>query len=333
MQFLADTLANPEHLEPSFFELESGVRMEFLKTGILRIRPAENAEPKAERRVLISCGIHGNETAPMEIVDQLVSEICTGDLPVAEELLFVIGNPPAANSAERFVDENLNRLFSGKHRQSTTSEAARAALLEQQSHDFFANTDLSCLHYDLHTAIRDSEFEKFVVCPFLHERDWSIEQLAFLEACGIQAALLSNQPAATYSYFTAHQFGADSFTVELGKVRKFGDNDLSSFAKVFDGLRRVISGNEAFSQSPETLQVFEVIEEVIKRTDAFQLHIDSDANNFTELKQGALLASDQDYQYRTQSDGERFVFPISNVPCGQRAMLVIAPTTLSLTKP
>ena len=65
-----------------------------------------------------------------------------------------------------------------------------------------------------------------------------------------------------------------------------------------------------------------------KRSDALQLHIADDAKNFTEYPVNSLLASDVDYEYRTQVDGERFVFPIKNVPCGQRAMLVVAPTRL-----
>jgi len=56
------------------------------------------------------------------------------------------------------------------------------------------------LHYDLHTAIRSSEIEKFAVYPYLHTRSWSKQQLAFLESCDIEAVLLSNQPAGTFSW-------------------------------------------------------------------------------------------------------------------------------------
>jgi len=326
MSFLSHTLANPEHTEPHSVQLDNGVRLEFLHTGILRIQPATSAN----RRILISCGIHGNETAPMEIVDQLFGEIKAGTLHVAEELLLIIGNPSAANLALRFEHENLNRLFSGRHNNSDNPEAKRAALIEQVTRKFFTDSDLPCLHYDLHTAIRGSQIEKFAVYPYLHGREWSVAQLGFLESCGLGAVLLSNQPAGTFSYYTSHEFAAHSFTLELGKVRKFGENDLSNFTLVIEGLRRLISGSETFSQSPETIQVFEVVEEVIKRTGKFRLHVEADAKNFTEFKQGALLASDKDYEYRTRSDGERFVFPISNVPCGERAMLVIAPVTLTV---
>ncbi len=327
MRFLEHTLSHPVHAKPQSLVLSNGVSVTLIDTGLLRISPPE----PANQRVLISCGIHGNETAPMEIVDHLFQEIQSGKLAVVSDVLFIIGNPPAANRAERFIDENLNRLFSGKHETSTTAEAKRASLIEQVTRTFFSGQPTRRLHYDLHTAIRGSKLDKFAVYPYLHQRKWSLTQLAFLESCGIEGVLFSNQPSGTYSYFTSNEFGAHSFTLELGKVRKFGDNDLSNFSAVFDGLKRLISGNESFQEMPRTIQTFSVVEEVIKRTEAFQLHIDDNAENFTEFCQGTLLASDVGYEYRTHCDGERFVFPISNVPCGQRAMLVVAPTSIPFT--
>ena len=140
--------------------------------------------------------------------------------------------------------------------------------------------------------------------------------------------MLSNKPAGTFSYFTSNSFAADSFTVELGKVRKFGDNDMSNFEKTIQGLRDLIAGNESFVDEPNKIQVFSVVEEVIKRSDNFKFHFSDDAKNFTAFPKGHVLASDTEYEYRTKQDGERFVFPIANVPIGQRAMLVVAPTTL-----
>ncbi len=324
MSFLKTTLANPVSAEPSSLQLENGVKLELLETGILRVSPAQ----QGDYRIVISCGIHGNETAPIEMVEQLFSEINSGQLTVTNELLLIIGNPPAANQAVRFVDENLNRLFSGKHQSSSTQEAKRAKLIEDHVTEFYQQGDEPRLHYDLHTAIRGSELEKFAVYPYLHDRDWSTTQIAFLERCGLEAILLSSKPSGTFSYYTSTQFAADSFTVELGRVRKFGDNDMNNFADAMQGLRELISGQYHFSGDIKSIQVFSVVEEVIKQSEALKLHIAVDAKNFTAFPKGSLLASDEGYEYRTQQDGERFVFPISNIPIGQRAMLVVAPTIL-----
>lgn len=325
MSFLAETLANEFSADAHCKILSDGTSLDFIDTGVLRIKPSQ----QADYRVVISCGIHGNETAPIEMVEQLFQEIVAETLAVKTELLLIIGNPPAANKAERFIDENLNRLFSGKHEHSTTLEARRAGLLEHVVTDFYNEGDEHRLHYDLHTAIRGSEFERFAVYPFLHDREWSKPQIAFLERCGLEAVLLSNQPAGTFSYFTSRSFQADSFTVELGKVRQFGDNDMANFEDAMQGLRELISGHESFKSVPKNIQTFEVVEEVIKRSNEFKLHFLPDAKNFTAFPKGAVLASDRHYQYRTQQDGERFVFPIANVPVGQRAMLVVAPINIS----
>jgi len=324
MSFLKVSLDNPISAEPHSLTLANGVRFEFLETGVLRVSPAENGD----YRIVISCGVHGNETAPIEIVEQLFTEIKSGDLVVKHELLLIIGNPPAAIQAKRFIEENLNRLFSGKHASSSTLEATRARLIEHYVDEFYAQGNETRLHYDLPTAIRGSEFEKFAVYPYLHKRQWSKSQLAFLEHCGLQAILLSSKPAGTFSYFTSHDYGADSFTIELGKVRKFGENDMSCFSSAIQGLRDLISGREQFRRQPRDIKVFAVVEEVIKRSEAFRLHFADDAKNFSSFPKGYLLASDVNYEYRTQQDDERFVFPITNVPPGQRAMLVVAPTKL-----
>ncbi len=329
MWFLQTTLDNPKALKPTKVEGSLDTHLEWWDTGVLYVKASERSKSKSlnksNQRVVISSGIHGNETAPIEIVDKLVEDILTGDLKVAVDCLFIIGNPPAVIQESRFVEENLNRLFSGKHASSSNQESDRAAALESYIERFFNLGSEQLYHYDLHTAIRGSELEKFAVYPYLHDRSVSDFQLGFLEKCGIQAVLLSNQPSGTFSYFSSKHFRAHAFTIELGKVRRFGENEMAKFTEIDAGLRNLISGLESFQDQPQEIQVFEVIEEVIKQTDNFKLHIEPDAKNFTEFQAGALLASDTNYEYRTKRDGERFVFPISNVPCGQRAMLVVAP--------
>lgn len=324
--FVGHSLAHQFDAPCGNAELANGTRLELWDSGILRCIPAE---PETDYRVLLSCGIHGNETAPMEIVDQLIADICSGSLEIQNHVLFVLGNPPAAKQAKRFVDENLNRLFSGAHQQFTRSiEGRRAAAIEKYVARFFDAGSEHRLHYDLHTAIRGSEFEKFAVYPYREDQAWSESQLGFLEKCGLSAVLLSNKPSTTFSYFTAKQYSADAFTVELGSVAKFGENDMSRFIEAQHALAGLLRGDEKFSYRAQQLQVFAVIEEVIKRSESFVLHFPEDAKNFTAFPAGTVLASDEAYEYKTKTDGERFVFPIKNVPPGNRAMLVVAPTTL-----
>lgn len=327
MSFLQTTLSGNFDQSERLTILGDGTEIRWIENGVLRVSP--KTEIKSSNQLIISSGVHGNETAPMEIVDAIVSDIYSGALSVKTEVLFIIGNPEAARNQQRFIDDNLNRLFSGKHEKFDSPEAKRAQVLEKIVGDFYSAVlapDGQRLHYDLHTAIRGSELEKFAVYPYLPDQNWSSAQIGFLEQCGIQAVLLSSQPSGTFSYYTSNEYDAHSFTVELGKVRKFGENDMSRFIAVDHGLRDLISAKESFVNKPNSIKIFAVVEEVIKKTDRFQLHVEDDAKNFTEFPKGVLLASDEGYEYRTRIDGERFVFPISNVPCGQRAMLVVAPT-------
>lgn len=59
--------------------------------------------------------IHGNETAPIEICNQLLSRLLAGELSARHRVLFPFGNPAAMNLGLREVEENTNRLFSGAH--------------------------------------------------------------------------------------------------------------------------------------------------------------------------------------------------------------------------
>ena len=327
MSFLQTTLSGNFDQSERLTILGDGTEIRWIENGVLRVSP--KIEIKSSNQLIISSGVHGNETAPMEIVDAIVSDIYSGALSVKTEVLFIIGNPEAARNQQRFIDDNLNRLFSGKHEKFDSPEAKRAQVLEKIVGDFYSAVlapDGQRLHYDLHTAIRGSELEKFAVYPYLPDQNWSSAQIGFLEQCGIQAVLLSSQPSGTFSYYTSNEYDAHSFTVELGKVRKFGENDMSRFIAVDHGLRDLISAKESFVNKPNSIKIFAVVEEVIKKTDRFQLHVEDDAKNFTEFPKGVLLASDEGYEYRTRIDGERFVFPISNVHCGQRAILVVAPT-------
>ena len=140
-----------------------------LDTGIIVFEPVER---KTTKDIVLSCAVHGNETAPIEICAELVSQLIKGELYLSERVLFLFGNPAAMNIAERFVEENLNRLFSGAHSEGDVQnkERVRAKALEDAVRNFFEQgnsfeqgsiegeeTPRERSHYDLHTAIRGSK--------------------------------------------------------------------------------------------------------------------------------------------------------------------------------
>ncbi len=328
--FLALTLKNPTALTPFEVAFSSGVGF-IEETGILRLEPKQ----KSDINLVLSVGIHGNETGPIELVNQLVKAILEDRLVLNVRLLVIIGNPVSANIAERFCDVNLNRLFSGAWRNHEGIEVPRAQRLEQAVTSFFNESPKGSqrLHYDLHTAIRGSEYEKFVVYPFIGDAAYDKEQLAFLAASGIDAVLLSHQPTTTFSYYSSAVHGAHGFTVELGKVYPFGENDLSRFDSIKHTLTSLISDgffqSDAVQLDNHPMKLFVVQDALLKDHEDYQLTISDDVKNFTEFEQGYELAHSSKSQYLVKATGDAIIFPNTNVPIGQRAGLVVRPITLN----
>ena len=311
-----------------------------LDTGLITFEPVERPTSKD---IILSSGVHGNETAPIEICAKLVQQLILGELELAERVLFIFGNPAAMNIAERFVEENMNRLFSGGHSIDQgagagliNKERHRALLLENTVRDFYlAGAELSDsrrrYHYDLHTAIRGAKYDKFAVYPHTHGKTRKTEQLQFLNACGVNTILLSNAPTTTFSYFSAHQFDADAFTVELGKVKPFGENDMSQFAQVQSTLEKFISGQSlnypAYDENG--FNIF-VISQIINRTaENFRLNFSDDVENFTDFPIDYVLAYDGENEIKVKQHGEAIIFPNAQVSIGQRALLTVVPTSLA----
>ncbi len=304
-----------------------------LDTGIIIFEPLGR---ETNKDIVLSSAVHGNETAPIEICAELIRQLIKGELYLAERVLFLFGNPASINIAERFVEENLNRLFSGAHSEGgvVNKERVRAKVLEQAVETFFTKHGLSGtrerFHYDLHTAIRGSKNDKFAVYPFRHGQPWKKSQLAFLAACDVNTILLSHSPTTTFSYFSSNEFGADAFTVELGKVKPFGENDMSSFAGVKNTLTQFISGQELNLKpyNAADFNIFEIDQTINRTHQNFVLHFSDDAENFTDFPLGYVLATDGDIEHTVHTEGEAIIFPNANVAIGQRALLTVKPTTI-----
>ena len=95
--FLALTLAGrlPHH----FHGETAHFRWHWLGEGILELTP----HARCERGLVLSCAIHGNETAPVEIVDHLVQRLVREALPLRWRLLVIVGNPPALRANKRYL--------------------------------------------------------------------------------------------------------------------------------------------------------------------------------------------------------------------------------------
>jgi succinylglutamate desuccinylase len=303
-----------------------GVSLRWLGEGALEVRPSADTDSGLD--LLLSAGVHGNETAPIELLDTLVQAIARGQLIPRARILFLFGNPEAMRRGVRYIERDVNRLFNGRHDAVSGNEALRACELERLATTFFSLPQRTRLHYDLHTAIRGSRIEQFALYPWKHGREHSRQELARLQAAGMRAVLLQNKPSITFSAFTYEQLDAEAFTLELGKARPFGHNAEVDLSRLEASLRQLIEGVETDLEQPlDELALFSVSREIIKHTDAFRLHLDDDIENFTELAPGYLLAEDgREQRWVVEEQGARIIFPNPKVANGLRAGILIVPT-------
>lgn len=305
----------------------SGARWQWLDEGVLQIEPANM--DATTRSILLSAGIHGDETAPIELLSQHVADIAAGRAALACRLLVVLGNVNAMREARRYLDDDLNRLFGGRHAQmGASAEAPRAAALEAHAQRFFAATSAAPharWHLDMHTAIRASAFEQFALLPYTGAAP-SRAMFAWLADARIGCVLIHTEKGATYSSFTADACGATACTLELGKVQPFGRNDLARFANADAAVRRLAAATAPDPRAPMP-RVFTVTGQITKQSAAFELHVAADVPNFTPFARGTVLANDGAYRYVVGHDEERIVFPNPAVKPGLRAGLLVVETT------
>ncbi len=316
-------IENRAHI-PFNYTLSNKITVVSSLPGVIEFKPPHLTG--SENAFVISCGIHGNETAPIEIMDDLVREILTEKLEVKSPLLIIFGHIDAMREGKRFIEDNLNRMFNGNYHKFPKGniERRRAEEIESSIDQFFQKfSSLEKIHYDLHTAIRASKYPRFAVYPHIIDgRKYSMKQLKTFSAMGIEAVLLMHKDSPTLSYHSSSKYGADAFTLELGKVKKFGENNRRDFDQVENVLRSLIAGKD-LDLIDKIPKICKVKKELIKNDEDYQFYIPDETANFTYFKKGEVLSSDSLETYVVEEDGEMIAFPNGKVKVGQRSGLVI----------
>ena len=320
--FLAVTLSGEPVSEPSG-QTET-LDWQWRGEGILELSPRQPCETAA----VISAGVHGNETAPIELLSQLVSELLSGERLLRTRLLVLLGNPPSMRINKRYVDTDMNRMFGGRHaRYKPNDETRRAQELEQVMALFYRSASAAGatqrLHYDLHTAIRGSRHVRFGLLPF-QARPPAESMLEWLNAAGLDALVHHRSPGGTFTHFSSDVFQADSCTLELGKALPFGSNDHAQFTGIRRALETLVSGEPLPArEATAPLVHYRVVQDVIRSNEDFQLFVPADAVNFTVFSQGFVIAQENGKIYKVEADEEAVLFPNPNVALGLRAGLML----------
>ncbi|KRB89199.1 succinylglutamate desuccinylase [Noviherbaspirillum sp. Root189] len=298
----------------------AGMSVRMPSRGILQL--FASAGMGSRPRILLSVGVHGDETAPLEMLGHILHEFAGAPRRLGVDLMIVVGNLAAVAAGKRYIDADLNRLFRVERADlQGTAEAERADQIMRATASFFSTPDADKWHLDLHTAIRASHYSTFAVVPAgIPERNRDA-LLGWLGKAAIEAVILSPSSAGTYSAYTAERHGASSATLELGQVAALGSNDLSRFADTATALTRFLSSG--IPDNASSPAIFRVKQELIKRSDAFSMSFDQNTKNFTPLQPGELIARDTGIEYTVGEATEYVVFPNPSVRAGFRAGLMV----------
>jgi succinylglutamate desuccinylase len=289
-------------------------------SGIVTIRSAPDNKRAS---VVVSVGVHGDETGPIEVLALVLDRLARQPDALAVDLMVCVGNIDAIAAGKRFIDADLNRMFRAQRGAlAGMAEAARADAMIAATAAFFDGAGPVRWHLDLHTAIRPSVYPTFAVVPELVADEPKAALVNWLGQAAIGAIIMNPQSAGTYSYYSAEHHGAAASTVELGRVGTLGQNDLSLFADVDTALDGLLRGAAPAAPKAEP-HVFKVAQEIIKLSDDFRMAFGRDTRNFTALRQGEVIATDGATVYRVQHEEELVVFPNPDVRVGLRAGLMV----------
>lgn len=300
----------------------SHLEVRLLSQGVIEFVPHT---PSTSAYVL-SCGVHGNETAPIELCERLIEAILIEEIVPCHRLQVQFAHLPAMAAGLRFIQDNMNRQFSQTHAPSSQAsyEVKRAWQLQQLTQQFFAAPSVhQKFHFDLHTSIRRSKYPLFAVYPLQKAQTYAASLLNFLAKSDIKAVLLSQQKTSTYSMFST-ELGAQALTLELGEVRPFGQNDLVALKPFWSRLLACLTEPNAQEEQtavPE-LDYFQVYEALMRDTDDFSFNFSDHLENFTPFKQGEILAFRGGEAFKAPRD-IAVVFPNPNVEIGERAALLV----------
>lgn len=304
------------------------VAQRFMNAGFTVMLPARGvmtvkAVGASRPAVLLSVGVHGDETGPIEMVAHVIEALSRQPEALAVDLMLCVGNIDAIAAGKRFIDADLNRMFKAdRGALAGAFESARADEIIAATSAFFADAGPVRWHLDLHTAIRASHYPMFAIVPDLIADERKAALIDWLGQAAIGAIIMNPKSAGTYSYYTSEHHGAAGSTVELGRVGTLGQNNLAQFADASRALDALLRGQPSL-EAKAAPHVFKVAQEVVKLSDGFTMSFSKETPNFASLKRGEVIATDGETVYTVFHEEELVVFPNPDVRVGLRAGLMV----------
>lgn len=330
----------------SVFGMPSSRQPQYLteqqKVDELAFKALEHWEYKPS--MVVSAGVHGDETAPIECLASIVQDVLNGHIQLTFPCLFIFAHPKATQAHVRFFDQNLNRLFASlslsgdptlsdeMSLQKTISQEAKIAdRIKIALADFYATTDpKNRWHFDLHCSIRPSLYPHFAISPMPIDPNRTQRLHQELPKLGLGAVVISNQPSSTLSWFSHAFYCAHAATLELGQLKPLGENDPQELAQFDSQMRAWLKGEEPLTALSTEDDVkgtgtnFYEVTKVLENKNEIRFISQDLLTNFNILDTQAPFAIDGSIEY-VANQGEVILFANDNVSVGQRAGLIAKP--------
>lgn len=247
----------------------------------------------------IFAGVHGNETAGVTALQELIPKlkIKRGNVQIA------FANSPALQANVRMINKNLNRCFFPDNNGSAPEDIRARQLM--------AVLDKSDALLDLH-MFYDESGVPFVICeddalPLARKFDVDIISTNWDEV----------EPGATDWYMFKQ--GKPGVCVECGPISKaseykdFAIRTIYQFLKYYD----MTDEDIAFSRKPK--RIIKADRVVYKSSDNFILS--PGLHNFDRLQEGQLIAKDGDKEFRGL-EGQYIIFPHYKARIDEEAYII-----------
>ncbi len=285
---------------------------------------------------ILSAGVHGNETAPIELLLQLTHDLSQGRQPLTQALLIVFGNLPAIRAARRYLHNDLNRLFGGRHLAVTPGNESRRAFALEQAVQAFIAPPIRRGRSTVVISICTPPFADRCIASLRCSRPTPGFFARFLSAAAGQRDGRRRAP---------YRSGRHLHPFHLRKVRRAkrhpgaGESDAVRRQRSQPVRRRRRGDPGWIADAPlpprdkAPVDYFLVEESIIKREGEFTLNLAADVENFTALPAGYEIARQAEKRWVVQARAPYILFPNAGVATGQRAGLLLRAAALRLPQP
>jgi succinylglutamate desuccinylase len=318
--FFIDSLYSDSASFPREYKTDDGLCLRLHDAGVLEVIPPEMDEQT--KHIVISCGIHGKDAGPVEIVNRIVCDIESGLQQVQAHCLFVIAHIEAIKQNVQYIEEDLELLFDDQARDPSI-ELAIADNLKICLQTFWKETPLSSRwHFDLHSTLHPSRHHTFVISPKVRHPVRPQALVDFIELAHIEAIVLANAPSTSFSWYTADCFAACALKIELGLASRLGQSDLENY-EMFDLALRGFIADEPCNHQPKKTVGYRISRTIVRMHENFDFLFPEDIENFTTFVHGEVFGHDGDKPLMAKNEGEAILFPNRYVSVGEPAAVMV----------